>query len=101
MGIFRSISCSSIVAFATSLACPGLAMAEDAPITIVDLGDSYISRSSISLRPLAAPANDFDCRFRLVGGLIVPERSPHGSLGVGRRELGDYPRAIYALGTSS
>src|SRR4051794_3841971 len=42
MGIFRSISCSSIVAFATSLACPGLAMAEDAPITIVDLGDSYI-----------------------------------------------------------
>jgi len=42
MGIFRSISCSSIVAFAASLACPGLAMAEDAPITIVDLGDSYI-----------------------------------------------------------
>src|SRR5689334_19344680 len=42
MGIFRSISFCSIVAFATSLACPGLAMAEDAPITIVDLGDSYI-----------------------------------------------------------
>ena len=42
MDIFRSISFCSIVAFATSLACPGLAMAEDAPITIVDLGDTYI-----------------------------------------------------------
>jgi acyl-CoA thioesterase-1 len=42
MGIFRSMLCSGIVAFATSLACPGLAMAGDAPITIVDLGDSYI-----------------------------------------------------------
>ena len=42
MGIFRSIFCSGVIVFATSLACPGLVMAEDAPITIVDLGDSYI-----------------------------------------------------------
>ncbi len=42
MSIFRAISCCGVVAFAISLAYPGLAMAEDAPITIVDLGDSYI-----------------------------------------------------------
>jgi acyl-CoA thioesterase I len=42
MSIFRSMWCSGVLAFATSFACPGLATAEDAPITIVDLGDSYI-----------------------------------------------------------
>jgi len=31
-----------VVVSATSIACPGLAMADDAQITIVDIGDSYI-----------------------------------------------------------
>ena len=42
MGMFRSVSCSGIVAFAASLASLGLATAGGTPITIVDLGDSYI-----------------------------------------------------------
>src|SRR5439155_20885330 len=48
MGMFRSISCSGIVAFAISLAYPSLATAGDAPITIVDLGDSYIIGHTIA-----------------------------------------------------
>ena len=42
MGIFRSISLSGIVAFSASFAYLDPAKAEDLPITIVDLGDSYI-----------------------------------------------------------
>ena len=63
MGIFRSISFCSIVAFATSLACPGPAMAEDAPITIVDLGDSYIIGHGI------AAGETFPVRLQAAQGL--------------------------------
>ena len=50
MSIFRSMWCWGLVVSATSLACPGLAMADDAATTIVDLGDSYIIGNNVPPR---------------------------------------------------
>jgi len=46
--MFRTISCSGIVALVASLASLGLATAGDKPITIVDVGDSLIIGHGIS-----------------------------------------------------
>lgn len=43
MGVFRTVFKFSLVALTAALASSNLAVAGDAPVTIIDLGDSYIT----------------------------------------------------------